>query len=97
MASMDCNVWSTYVVFVSMRICVLKSLTGVFPRSMLRIGHMPPLWVSRRSCKSFNVLLCLEILSFALYLHPSNRCLLVRGWLDFMHSIGRVLCVLLHW
>ncbi len=78
-----CNVQSFCVVFVSMCLCVLKSLTGLFPRSMLMIGHVPPQWVSRRSCRSFNVLLCLEILSFALYLHPPTRCVLVRGWLHF--------------
>jgi hypothetical protein len=27
----------------------LKSLTGLLPRSMLRIDHLPPLWVPRRS------------------------------------------------
>ncbi len=54
-ASMDCNVWFSCVVFVSMCICVLKSLAGLFPRSMLRIGHLPPLHISRRSCRSFVV------------------------------------------
>ncbi len=96
MASMSCNVWSTCVVFVSMCICVLKSLAGLFPRSMLRIRHLPLLWVSRRSCRILNVMLCLETLSFALYLHPPKKCLLLRGWLHFLHSIGPMLCVLLH-
>ncbi len=78
-ASMACNAWYYCVVFISMCICVLKSLTGLLPNSMLKIGHLPPLCVSRRSCRSLNVLLCLEILSFALYLHPCKRCVLVRG------------------
>ena len=94
-ASMDYSVWSSCVVVVSMCICVLKSLTGLFPRSMLRIGHLPPLRVSRRSCRSLNVLSCLEILSFTLYLHSPGRCVLVRGCLHFLHSIGLVLRVLL--
>ena len=44
-AYMDCNVWYACVVVDSICICVLKSLTGVFPKSMLRIGHLPPLYV----------------------------------------------------
>ena len=67
-ASMDCNVWSSCVMFVSMCICALESLTGLFLRSMLSIDHLPPLCVSMRSCRSLNVLLCLEFLIFALYL-----------------------------
>jgi hypothetical protein len=39
-----------------------------------------------------NVLLCLEVRSFALYLHPPRRCVLVSGWLHFLHSIGHVIC-----
>ncbi len=37
-ASMDCNVWSSCGVVVSMCIRVLKSLTGLLPKSMLRIA-----------------------------------------------------------
>ena len=48
-ASMDCNVWSSCVVVVSMFICALKSFTGFFPRLMLRIGHLSPLYVWRKS------------------------------------------------
>ncbi len=94
-ASMDCNMWYSCVMFISMQICVVKSLAGLFPRCMLRIGHLPPLWVARRSCRSLNMLLCLEILTFALDLHPPKRCVLLRVWLHFLHSIGPVLCVLL--
>jgi len=94
-ASMDCNVWSSRVLVVSMRVCALKSFTGLFPRSMLRIGHLPPLCVWRRSCSSLNVLLCLEVLSFALYLHPPRRCVLVSGCLHFLQNIGLVIFFLL--
>ena len=76
-ASMDCNVWSSCVVVVSMCSCALKFFVGLFPRSILRIGHLPPLCAWRRSCGSLNVLLCLDILSSALYLHPPRRCVLV--------------------
>jgi hypothetical protein len=81
-------VWSSCVVVVSKCVCVLKSFTGLLPRSMLRIGHLPPLCDWRSSCRSLNVLLCLEVLSFALDLHPPKRCLLVSGWLHFLQSIG---------
>ena len=94
-ASMDCNVWSSCLVIVSMCVCALKSFTGLFPRFMLRIDHLPPLCAWRRSCSSLHVLLCLEILSFALYLHPSKRCVLMRGWLHFSQSIGNIKYVLL--
>ncbi len=94
-ASVDYNVWSSCIVVVSMCVCALKSFTSLFPRSMLRIGHLPPLCAWRRSCSSLNVLLWLEILRFALYLHPPSRCVLVRGWLHFLQSIGPVTCFLL--
>ena len=42
-ASMYCNVWSSYVAVDSMCICALTSFTCLFPSSMLRIGHLPPL------------------------------------------------------
>ena len=48
-ASMDCNVWSSGVVVVSIFVSALKSFTGLFTKSMLRIGHLPPLCVWRRS------------------------------------------------
>ncbi len=93
-ASMDCNVRFSCVVFVSICICALKSFTGLFPMSMLRIGHLPPLCVWRRLCSNLNVLLCLEILSSALCLQPHMTCVLVRAWLHFLQSIGPVLCFL---
>ena len=81
--------------FISKCVYALKSFTGLFPRSMLSIGHLPPLCVWKSSCSSFKVLLCLEVLSFAIYLHPPGRCVLVSGWLHFLQSIGSVLCFLL--
>ncbi len=41
-ASIDCSVWSSCVAIVSNTVCVLKHLTGLFHRSTLIIGHLPP-------------------------------------------------------
>jgi hypothetical protein len=95
-ASSDCSVWSSCVLIVYSSVCVLKSFTGLFPKSILRIGHLPPLCDWRSSWRSLNVLLCLEVLKFELYLHPPSRCVFVRGCLHFFHNIGPVLCFLLH-
>ena len=82
-ASSACSVWLSCVLIVSISVCDLKSLTGLFPRSMLIIGHLPLFCVWRSSCRSLNVLLCREVLIFALYLHPPRRCVFVSGWLYF--------------
>ncbi len=95
-ASIDCSVWSSCVVIVSNSVCVLKSFTGLFPRFTPRIGHLPPLCVWRSSWRSLNLMLCLEVLIFAFYLHPPKRCVFVSGWLHFLHSIVLVLCFRLH-
>ena len=42
-ASMNCNVWSSCMVVLSMCVCALNSFIDLFPRSMLRIGHLPQL------------------------------------------------------
>ncbi len=94
MVSMGYNVWFSCVAVVSMCACALKSFTDLFPRSMPMMGHLPPFCVRRRSCSSLKVLLCLEVLSFALYLHPPKRYVLLSGWLHFLQSIGRVICFL---
>ncbi len=86
-ASFDCSAWSSCVLIVYNSVCVLKSFTGLFPSSMLRIGHLPPLCVWRSSWRSLNVLLCRDVLIFALYLHPPRRRVFVSGWLHFLHII----------
>ena len=65
-----CSVWSFCGSVVSSFACALKCYSGLFPRSILRIGHLPPLCVPRRSCRSLNVILCQYVRSLALYLHP---------------------------
>jgi len=95
-ASIECRVWSSCVVIVSKSVCVFKFFTGLFSKSTLRIGHLPPLCVWRSSCNSLNVLLCLEVLILGLYLHPPNRCVLVSVRLHFLHNIGPMLCFRIH-
>ncbi len=78
-AFMSCDEWSSCREFFYIYVCVLKPLTGLRPMSMLRIGYLPPLWIYRRSWRIFNVILCLEIPRFALYVHSHKRCPSVRG------------------
>jgi hypothetical protein len=50
------SVWSSCGVVVSSFVFALKSFTGLLPKSMLRIGHLPMLWVPRKPWRSLNVL-----------------------------------------
>ena len=86
--SRACRVWSACGMLNYVCVCVLKSLMEFFPMSMLTIGHLPPLWLSNRSWRSLNVLLCLDVRSFELCLHPHKRCLFLIDWLYLPHSIG---------
>jgi hypothetical protein len=54
-------------------------LMVLFPRSILTIGDIPPLWFLSCSCSSLNMQLCLDVHSLALYLQPPRRFMLVRG------------------
>ena len=68
-----CSVWISCGVVVSSVVCALKSFTGLLSKYMLRIGHLSPLWVPRRSWRSLNAILCLDARSLALYLHPPQE------------------------
>ena len=95
--SKACNVVSSCGVVISIFAWDLKSLMDLFPRSMLFIGHLPPLCFSNSSCSSLNVLLCLDVRSLELCLQPPRMCVLVSGWLHLVHSIGPYeLCFFLH-
>ena len=77
---------------------VFSSLMGCLPRSMLMIGHRPPIWLSIRACNNLKVIVCLDVLSFEAYLHPLMRCVFLSGWLHVLHIIGPcVLCRFFHW
>ena len=96
-ASRACSDESFCGVVISIFVCVVKSLTVLWPRSILIIGHLTPLCFSNCSCRSFNVLLCRDVRSFEVCLHPPRRWVLVRGWLHLVHSIGPCLfCFFLH-
>jgi hypothetical protein len=96
-SSRVCRVWSSCGLVTSICVCDLQSLVGLLPRSMLMIGHLHLLWLSSRSWKSLNVLLCLDFRSLELCLHPPRRCVFVSGWLHLPHTIGPcVLCLYLH-
>jgi hypothetical protein len=84
-------------VLISIFASDLKSLMVLFPRSMLAIGHLPPLCFPDCSCSSLNVLLCLNVRSLELFLQPPTRYVLVSGWLHLVDSIGSCeLCFFLH-
>ena len=68
LASRACNGVSSCGVVISISIWVIKSLIVLFPRSMLTLGHLPPLCSSSCSWSSLNVMLCLDVRSLALYL-----------------------------
>jgi hypothetical protein len=55
---------------------------------MLSIGHLPPLCFSSFSWSSLKALLCLDMQSLALDLHPPRRCVLLSGWLHLVNNIG---------
>ena len=56
-----------------------KSVTGYFPKSTPMTGQRPPFDFCRRWCSSRKVLLCLLVLSIAVWLQPPRRCVLFRG------------------
>ena len=74
-----------------------ESLMVLSPRSILIIGHLPPLCFFNSSCSSLNVLLCLDVRSLELCLQPPRSCVFVSCWLHLVHSIGPCeLCFFLH-
>ena len=58
---------------------LVKSVTGLCPKSAQRTGHLPPLDFRRCWRRSLKVLLCLLILSLAVNLQPPSMCVFVSG------------------
>jgi len=87
-ASKACKNGSACGAIISICVWVLKSLMVLLPWSMVTIGHLPPLFFFVWSWRSLNVLLCLDVRSLAVHLHPPRRCVMVSGWLHLVHSLG---------
>jgi hypothetical protein len=83
-----CSGVFSFGVILYICVWVWKSLIDLFPRTMLTIGHLPPLCFSSCSWSSLNVLLCIDVRSLALNSYPPRRCVLVSGWLHLVHSVG---------
>jgi len=74
---------------------LLKSVTGLWPRSSHSMGHRPPFVFCRSCTRSLNVLLRRLILSLAVNLQPPSMLVFVSGDRHFVHMrVG--LCFLLH-
>ena len=58
---------------------LLKSVTGLWPKSAHRMGHRPPLDFYRCWSSSLNVLLWRLVRSLPVNLQPPRLCVFVRG------------------
>ena len=74
---------------------LLKSVTGLWPRSAHRMDHRPPFDFCRSWSRSRNVLLWRLILSLAVSLQSPSKCVLVSGDWHLVHMRDG-LCFLLH-
>ena len=74
---------------------LLKSVTGLWPKSAHRIGQRPPFDFCRSRSRSRNVLLWCLILSLAVNLQPPRMCVFVSGDWHLVHMKDE-LCFLLH-
>ena len=62
-----------------------KLVTGFVPRSSPSMGQRPSFDFWSSWCRYVNVLLCLLVLSLAVYRHPLSMCVLVSGDCHFVH------------
>ena len=76
-------------------LCLLKSVTGLLPRSIPIMGHRPLFEFWSRWCRSRKVLLCLLFRIFAVCLQPPSMWVLFSGDRYFVH-LGDGPCFLLH-
>ena len=77
------------------KVRLLKSVTGLLPRSAHRMGHRPPLDLCRCWSSSLNVPLGRLLRSLAVNLHPPRMCVFVSGDWYLVHMRDGP-CVLLH-
>ena len=72
-----------------------KSVTGCFPKSTPMTGQRPPFDFCRSWWSSRNVMLCVLVLSFAVWMQTPRRCVLFRGaW--HLEQVGVGLVLLLY-
>ena len=76
--------WGEVISLASM-LLLLKSVTGLLPRSSPMMGHRPPFVFCSSWCRSRNVLLCFLFLSFAVCLQPPRMWVLFKGDRHFVH------------
>ena len=74
---------------------LLKSVTGLWPRSAHSMGHRPPFDFCRFWSRSLKVLLWCLVLSLAVNLQPLSMCVFVSGDWHLVHMRDG-LCFLLH-
>jgi hypothetical protein len=74
---------------------LLKSVTGLWPRSAHSMGHRPPFDFCRCWSRSLKVLLWRLVLSLAVNLQPPSMCVFVSGDWHLVHMRDG-LCFLLH-
>jgi len=74
---------------------LLKSVTGLLPKSAHRMGHRPLLDFCRCWSSSLNVLLWRLVRSFAVNLQPQSMCVFASGDWHLVHMTDK-LCFLLH-
>ena len=87
--------WWEYGVVSMSDLKLVKSVTGLCPRFVQRMGHLPPFDFCSCWSRSLNVLLWRLILSLAVNLHPPRMWVLVSGDWHLVHMrFG--LCFLLH-
>ncbi len=64
---------------------LVRSVTGLWPKSAHRMGRRPPFVFCRSLTYSLNVLLWGLVLSLAVYLQPPSMHVFVSGDLHFVH------------
>ena len=74
---------------------LLKSVTGLWPRSAHMMGHRPPFVFCRSWSRSWKVLLWYLVLSLAVNLQPPIMCVFVSGDWHLVHMRDG-LCFLFH-
>jgi len=74
---------------------LLTSVTGLWPKSALKMGHRPPFDFCRNLSRSWNVLLWRLIRSLTVNRQPPSMCVFVSGGWHLVH-IRDGLCFLFH-